>query len=631
MATSGYARTNTAFGWVQLRWSLASQDTVNNKSTINWYLEIYSSSSIYSSDSKSYSVKINGSTVSSGSDTIGGSGTRTLKSGTTTIAHNSDGTKTFSYSFSQECAITWSGTYVGTVTGSGSDTLPTIPRASQPSLSDMYVWMRDETVTIYTNRASTTFTHTITYKFGNASGTIATGVTDSTTWTPPLSLANEIPNDTYDNGTVYCETFDSTGTSLGKKSTTIQLYVPSDVVPTFTSVTASEANTTVANAGVGYVQGLSKLNMVINGASGAYSSTITKYTMTFENNTYTGSSAVSSTIKGSGALTLSGTITDSRGRTATQNTTITVSAYTSPKITTFTVARANSDGTSNSIGEYVNVGIGGTWTDLSAKNDCTILVKTSARGANTWTTVQTIDGGTGGSYNNTITVGTYPPTSSFDFRLEFTDLFNTTISITVLSTGQVTMSWGQTGVGVGKVWEQGALDVSGDAFISGTIYAGGLPIIPSGIVNMFAGGTVPSGWLVCDGSAISRTTYANLFNAIGTTYGAGDGSTTFNLPNFKGSVPVGLDTGQTEFNALGKTGGEKTHTLTVNEMPSHRHEFKYNNSNTQGTVSYTHATNAFANQTTDTALGFANMNNTGGDAPHNNLQPYITLNFIIKI
>ncbi len=95
--------------------------------------------------------------------------------------------------------------------------------------------------------------------------------------------------------------------------------------------------------------------------------------------------------------------------------------------------------------------------------------------------------------------------------------------------------------------------------------------IPVGTILPFSGSTIPPKFLLCDGSEISRITYSDLFNVIGTTYGSGDGSTTFNLPNLKGKVPAGLDTSQSEFNTLGKTGGSKTHTLTINEMPSHTH------------------------------------------------------------
>ena len=85
---------------------------------------------------------------------------------------------------------------------------------------------------------------------------------------------------------------------------------------------------------------------------------------------------------------------------------------------------------------------------------------------------------------------------------------------------------------------------------------------------MYAGSTAPSGFLVCDGSAISRTTYADLFTAIGTVYGAGDGESTFNIPNLSGRVAVGTAAGM----SIGSTGGSESVTLTANELPSHVHE-----------------------------------------------------------
>jgi microcystin-dependent protein len=152
---------------------------------------------------------------------------------------------------------------------------------------------------------------------------------------------------------------------------------------------------------------------------------------------------------------------------------------------------------------------------------------------------------------------------------------------------------------------------------------------PAGVISMYGGSTAPSGWLLCDGSAVSRTTYARLFSAIGTKYGSGNGSTTFNLPNFKGRVPVGLDSSQTEFNSLNKKGGEKTHTLTINEMPSHNHRTEeiaaglysgWGNKSDNGWVSA-------AVQGTG---GNWNVGYTGGGQAHNNLQPYITVNYIIS-
>jgi microcystin-dependent protein len=109
---------------------------------------------------------------------------------------------------------------------------------------------------------------------------------------------------------------------------------------------------------------------------------------------------------------------------------------------------------------------------------------------------------------------------------------------------------------------------------------------------MFAGSAAPTGYFLCDGSAVSRTTYSALFAITSTTYGVGDGSTTFNLPNLKGRVPVGLDGSQTEFDALGETGGAKTHTLTSTEMPVHGHGFSGTTAN--GGVAHTHSTPALS-------------------------------------
>ena len=129
--------------------------------------------------------------------------------------------------------------------------------------------------------------------------------------------------------------------------------------------------------------------------------------------------------------------------------------------------------------------------------------------------------------------------------------------------------------------------------------------------------------MICNGSAISRTTYSNLFSIIGTTYGSGDGSTTFNIPNLKGKVPVGLNSSDDSFKTLGQTGGEKTHKLTVDEMPKHSHQAKNSGSLTAGYGGL------FRNNSNDGYV-YGYINDTGGDQAHNNLQPYIVLNYIIK-
>jgi len=150
--------------------------------------------------------------------------------------------------------------------------------------------------------------------------------------------------------------------------------------------------------------------------------------------------------------------------------------------------------------------------------------------------------------------------------------------------------------------------------------------VPAGVIEMFGGSTAPSGYLICDGSAVSRTTYSKLFTAIGTTYGAGDGSTTFNVPNIKGRVVVGYNSAETEFDALGETGGEKTHTLTVAEMPSHNHSKTVIPRDTQWLAPSQGWNYSF----TDGATYTHYTDDTGGGDAHNNLQPYIVLNYIIK-
>jgi microcystin-dependent protein len=207
-------------------------------------------------------------------------------------------------------------------------------------------------------------------------------------------------------------------------------------------------------------------------------------------------------------------------------------------------------------------------------------------------------------------------------------------------------------------------------------------IMPSGTVTQTARLTAPTGWLLCQGQAVSRTIFDRLFDAIGTTYGVGDGSTTFALPNLQGRVPVGRDTAQTEFNALGKPGGEKAVILDENQIPAHNHTGTTSPDGAHthtysGTTSFTGSHNHTQRFTLNAAAG-SNMGgmassgsaqapgltsqqvtvdagnhehtfsgttsgastnhthtfttaNKGGGLSHNNLQPYITLNYMIKV
>ena len=155
----------------------------------------------------------------------------------------------------------------------------------------------------------------------------------------------------------------------------------------------------------------------------------------------------------------------------------------------------------------------------------------------------------------------------------------------------------------------------------------------AGMVMPHAGTSAPTGWLFAYGQAVSRTTYADLFTAVGTTYGSGDGSTTFNLPDLRGRVVAGKDdmgstsanrltdqSGGLDGDTLGDTGGSETHTLVVAEIPAHTHTADQpyvNSTSAAGGSSYGQGANR--------ATG-----STGGDGAHNNVQPTIILNYIIK-
>lgn len=156
---------------------------------------------------------------------------------------------------------------------------------------------------------------------------------------------------------------------------------------------------------------------------------------------------------------------------------------------------------------------------------------------------------------------------------------------------------------------------------------------PSGAILQFAGATAPTGYLLCDGSEISRTTYATLFTAISTTYGVGNGSTTFNLPNLKGKVPVGYSSTETEFDTLGETGGAKTHTLSTAELASHAHKVSRGNNITGFSTPYGAPITGWGLQPAGEASSgsyYRDTDTAGSGSAHNNLQPYIVLNYIIK-
>lgn len=351
--------------------------------------------------------------------TLTAGNTWTMASGTTSVVHDTDGTKTISCSASMDMASSPSG--AGPLSLSGTWELTDIPRASSLTIPTLTI---EESATLTVTAASNTFTHEITYVFADLSGTIASlsaGVS-STTWTPPNTFYAKIPNATSANITITLDTY--TGSTLvGTATYTVPINVGVNIKPTIPTVTTSPVNTNAwLNSQGLYVGGYSRLK-VQSSASPGTGATIQSYTIS---GAFSATGAdVTSGVLTSGVKSVTVTVTDSRGRTNVISTSVTFLEYANPALTTFVAERgtyADGSWTSNVNGDHIRVTAAATVSLSSEGNTGTIVVKvggnapdatsgsyyywTSTNSTTTYTATGTVTDSLGNSSTRTLSIST---------------------------------------------------------------------------------------------------------------------------------------------------------------------------------------------------------------------------------
>lgn len=387
----------------------------------------------------------------------------TIASWSTTITHNSDGT----YSSYAE-AYVYTGVSPSSLSGSVNYTLTTIPRAS--SISSISGSTIGSNITVNIARQSSSFTHQVWWRInGTGSWTsLGTNFGTSCTFNLPMSVCNSVTQSTTCTLNIAIRAISNGSYVGGEVWSSKTVSVPSSVVPSFSSLSVTDTSR-AKNLGI-WVQGISTASCTINGAGGSYGSWITSYRISTSagHNIYS-SSGTTGTINSSGNVTVTGTITDSRGRTASKSVTINLKAYSAPRFNSYSITRSSSTSTN------VTVKAAGSVSSLlngsTQKNTLRYVIKYKQSTASSWSSVTAVSGGT--SFNNSKVLSNISSTRSYNFQLVLTDYFNSVTIPLSLSTSPTLADFKQAGVGIGKYHERGVLDVGGTAYISGGLNVGG--------------------------------------------------------------------------------------------------------------------------------------------------------------
>lgn len=590
-----------------------SQNTLANSSQVRVRLALLNTTTTFAQYSCSAYVDLNGQRLDwSGSPSVlSYNSTISLIDRTITVNHNADGTKSFGFVASFSGSGGWS---PGTLTiGSGTFTLTTIPRSSAITVTDGII---GNSISISIVRQNSSYTHTLRYGWFAKTGTIATNVTDSYTWTIPLSFANDIPNSTSGIGTIYVDTYNGS-TLTGTQQVPFTATVPDSMKPTLSSINLTDAHTvagSVVSSADYFVQVYSDIKVNFGSASGSYGSTIKSYyaeivgkgQSTNQNGGTLGSMLYD------GQITIRAKVIDSRGReSSTIDKTVTVLKYFPPALS-FDVARSGYS--SNTLTVTRRAAIAPLSVYGTQKNTMTLSFSVAELGSSyfssnngsasgTWANVSSLTNSAANLY------GTFSPTKSYTVKGVLSDKFSRTEFTFDVGTESVVKSIAKDGIGIQKIWKKGALDVKGDTYISGKLYVNNTEVKPSfdktEILNM----------VYPVGSVYMSTSSANPSTFIGGTW----------QRYAQGRTIVGVSENETEFNYAGKTGGEKTHQLTKAEMPRHDHNVSNDNNALLLAASSTKAyATAGAGSGSNSWPWQKGVQAEGGNQPHNNLQPYIT-------
>ncbi|HEM5313798.1 TPA: hypothetical protein U1364_002248, partial [Streptococcus suis] len=452
-----------------------AQNIAANTTVVNWRMTVSRTGAYLTYNEQgdsTLSLDLNGGRVHTSNPRWRTSGEEFLMaSGSTTVGHNADGTKSFPFS----ATFNPNNGLHGVITVSGNIGLATIPRSSSVSVEDGAI---GSPIVITIERASTTFTHVLRYGWGDKKEVIASKVATSYSWTIPMDFANDIPNNVSGECTIYIDTYNG-NEKIGTQQEKIKVTLPSNVKPTFTSLTLTDANTAARAllSGNNFLQIISDIQVGFNGAVGSYGSTIAGYRAEIVNrNLSTNSNGGRlGMMNFNGSATIRASVVDSRGRWSdTKDVTINVMEYFAP-ILSFSALRTRE--TPSIIQIVRNAKIAPITLSGSQKNIMILSFKVAPLGSTSYTAD---NGSASGSWTTQHTLsnsaanmaGNYPANKSFTIIGTLSDKFTSVEFSATVATESVVMSYDKDNrFAVGKIVDtnlpRGSVESTGGYYLNG--------------------------------------------------------------------------------------------------------------------------------------------------------------------